>query len=131
MVARRTVAKLLHSRPMWLGVLICLLLLASASAGLLVLRRALLNRELMTLSAFTVAEDASPNDELALHLVFPTKVRPARVFGGNFWASPQLIQLPGRAPFLLATPSEGIIAALQAGHRTFDVAGPLASGLSI
>ena len=113
MVARRTVAKLLHSRPMWLGVLICLLLLASASAGLLVLRRALLNRELMTLSAFTVAEDASPNDELALHLVFPTKVRPARVFGGNFWASPQLIQLPGRAPFLLATPSEGIIAALK------------------
>ena len=109
---RRVVAKLSHLPPRWLGALICLLLLATASAGLLVLRRAL-NRELMTLPAFTVAEDASPDDELALHLVFPTKVQPARAFGGNFWASPQLIQLSGIVPFLLATPSEGIIAALK------------------
>jgi hypothetical protein len=113
MGARDAVAKLSHSRRLWVAALVCLLLLVTASAVLLVLRRTFFSRELMTLPAFTVAENFSPDDKLALHLVFPTKVRPARVFGGNFWASPQLIQLPGRVPFLLATPSEGSIAALK------------------
>jgi hypothetical protein len=105
--------KLSLSRRTRVGVLVCFLLLVTASAAFVVLRRTLLNRELWTLPTFTAAEEASPNDELALHLVFPTKVQPARVFGGNFWASPQLIQLAGRVPFLLATPSDGAIAALQ------------------
>lgn len=110
--ARRTIAKVLHSRRMWLGALVCFLLFATGSAGFLVLRRAL-NREWMILPAYTVAEESSPDDELTLHLVFPTKVRAARVFEGNFWASPQLIELSGKAPFLLATPSGGAIAALK------------------
>jgi hypothetical protein len=72
-------------------------------------------KEWMTLPVDSPAASSSAEDDLRLKLIFPTTLKPARVFRGNFWASLQVVALPGRAPFLVATPSEGLIAALKLG----------------
>ena len=98
------------------GMLICgLVALVVASAMLLAVRIALTESATWTIDAGSTATAVSEGDALALVRVFPTRTKPSRVFYQNFWASPQLIELTGLAPFLLVTPSGGLVAALEPG----------------
>lgn len=108
---RSIIERSLRSSRIWFVGLICgvLILIVCVEAA----RRLQRTTDWMTLPSDTVAESSSTNDELALKLIFPTKLKRAKVFRGYFSASPQIVALPGKAPFLLATPSEGIIAALD------------------
>lgn len=94
-------------------------LLVAGSAVLFAVRAARMDSDLRTLPEDSVAGTGSTQDALKLDLVFPTKTDPVLVFRRNFWASPQLAELPGAAPFLVVTASEGIIATLEpASGRT-------------
>ncbi len=76
-----------------------------------------------TVLRYAVNREASANDALLLTPLYPTTTAPAHVFKGNFWASPQIVQLPGQRPFLLVLPSSGSVAALdlQSGRLKWEV----------
>ena len=113
MSVRSIIESGLHFRRVWVAGLICGLLILLAFSG--AVRKVLRTNDLMTLPADTVAERSSPDDELGLQLVFPPKLKPTMVFNGDFEASPQIVAIPGRAPFVVVACSDGTIAALELG----------------
>ncbi|HJQ15632.1 MAG TPA: hypothetical protein VJ859_01415 [Allosphingosinicella sp.] len=60
-----------------------------------------------------VDRQASRDDPVQLIPIYPTDKVAAPVLRGNFWASPQIVNLPGRAPFLLLVGSTGSVAAVE------------------
>jgi len=61
-----------------------------------------------------VNQGTAGSDLLVVKRLWPTTKVKSEVFSGNFWASPVLVRLPGKAPFLVVLPSSGVVAALDA-----------------
>src|SRR5262249_38764305 len=60
-----------------------------------------------------IEDRASDRDELVLTPLYPTATQPAPTFAGNFWASPIVVTLPQKSPFLLLLPSSGQVVAVD------------------
>jgi hypothetical protein len=92
--------------------LLLLALLAAAFAAKLYRRDHLKNPGTLTLLK-PVGQRQSAQDAIKLIPIYPTDNTAAPVFKGNFWASPQLVRLPDRPPFLLLLDSSGMVAAID------------------
>ena len=101
--------------------MVLLLFLAAAYSGYQFRKQKYLNPTTLTFRK-PPDHDQSPQDTIKLVPIYPTETNPAPVFRGNFWASPQLIQLPKQAPFLLLVASKGTVAAIDvpAGRRVWQ-----------
>jgi len=101
-----------HRHTVWLAVLLALAIGASGCS-----RQERVMRRLGLIHDMTLKSEAAPStstgDLMTVSRIWPTTTKGAEVFKGNFWASPLLVELPGKAPSLIVLPSSGFVASLD------------------